>query len=94
VNLALPSALCQAMQERRTEQLERADRHPDEIENERATRDDVNRAPVQITRAPKSAEPTVLIPTEQQIRQRAYELLRAARKDRRSRFGRLASSRA
>ena len=61
--------------ERQTEQLEkRVESHPDEIENERATRDDVNRAPAQITRAPKSAEPTALIPIEQQIRQRAYEL--------------------
>jgi hypothetical protein len=60
--------------ERQTEQLERADRHPDEIENERATRDDVTRAPAQITRASKSDEPTVLIPIEQQIQQRAYEL--------------------
>ena len=60
--------------ERQTEQLERTDRHPDEIENERATRDDLNRAPAQITRAPKSAEPTALIPIEQQIQQRACQL--------------------
>jgi hypothetical protein len=60
--------------ERQTEQLERADRHPDEIENKRATGDDVNRAPAQITRAPKSSELTALIPIEQQIQQRAYEL--------------------
>jgi hypothetical protein len=50
-------------QERQTEQLEkRVDRHPDEIEKK------------PLTLAPKSDEPTVLIPMEQQIRQRAYEL--------------------
>jgi DUF2934 family protein len=50
-------------QERQTEQLEkRTDRDPDEIEKK------------QSTPAPKSDEPTVLIPMEQQIRQRAYEL--------------------
>jgi len=49
--------------ERRTEQLEkRVDRQPDEIEKEPSTL------------APKSDEPTVLIPIEQQIQQRAYEL--------------------
>jgi hypothetical protein len=49
--------------ERQTEQLEkRADRHPDEIEKKLSTL------------APKSDEPTVLIPIEQQIQQRAYEL--------------------
>src|SRR5450755_4940525 len=47
---------------RQTEQSERADRHPDEIEKKLSTL------------APKSAEPTVLIPIEQQIQQRAYEL--------------------
>ena len=62
-------------QERQTEQLEkRADRHPDEIKNESATRNDVSRALAQITRTTKSAEPTVLIPMEQQIQQRANEL--------------------
>ena len=40
----------------------RADRHPDEIEKKPSTP------------APKSDEPTVLIPMEQQIQQRAYEL--------------------
>ena len=61
--------------ERQTEQLgKRADRRPDKIEkNKVATREDVNRAP-QTTLAPKSDEPTVLIPIEQQIQQRAYEL--------------------
>ena len=49
--------------ERQTEQLEkRVERHPDEIEKKPSTR------------APKSDEPTVLIPIEQQIQQRAYEL--------------------
>ena len=38
------------------------DRHPDEIEKKPSTL------------APKSNEPTVLIPIEQQIQQRAYEL--------------------
>jgi hypothetical protein len=49
--------------QRQTEQLEKkVDRHPDEIEKKPSTP------------APKSDEPTVLIPIEQQIRQRAYEL--------------------
>jgi hypothetical protein len=49
--------------ERQTEQLEkRVDRRPDEIEKKPSTL------------APKSDEPTVLIPIEQQIQQRAYEL--------------------
>ena len=49
--------------ERQIEQLEkRADRHPDEIEKEPSAL------------APKSDEPTVLIPIEQQVRQSAYEL--------------------
>jgi hypothetical protein len=49
--------------ERQTEQLEKmVDRHPDEIEKK------------QSTLAPKSDEPTVLIPIQQQIQQRAYEL--------------------
>ena len=49
--------------ERQIEQLEKkADRQPDEIEREAS--------PL----APKSDEPTVLIPIEQQIQQRAYEL--------------------
>ena len=49
--------------ERQTEQRgKRADRHPDEIEKKPSTL------------APKSDEPTVLIPMEQQIQQRAYEL--------------------
>jgi len=49
--------------ERQTEQLEkRAQRHPDEIEKEPSTL------------TPKSDEPTVLIPIEQQIQKRAYEL--------------------
>jgi hypothetical protein len=48
--------------ERQTEQLgKRVDRHPDEIEKK----------PSKL--APKS-EPTVLIPIERQIQQRAYEL--------------------
>ena len=49
--------------ERQTEQLrKKVDRYPDEIEKK------------PLTLAPKSDEPTVLIPIEQQIRQRAYEL--------------------
>ena len=49
--------------ERQTEQLgKRVDRYPDEIEKKPSTL------------APKSDEPTVLIPIEQRIRQRAYEL--------------------
>jgi hypothetical protein len=49
--------------QRQTEQLEKkVDRQPDEFEEEPSTL------------APKSDEPTVLIPIEQQIRQRAYEL--------------------
>jgi len=61
--------------ERQTEQLgKKVDRHPDEIEKKKTTHDDVNRAPAQTTLAPKSDEPTVLIPIEQQIQQRAYEL--------------------
>jgi hypothetical protein len=48
--------------QRQSEQLDRVDRHPDEIEKKPSTL------------APKSDEPTVLIPIEQQIQQRAYEL--------------------
>jgi len=49
--------------QRQTEQLEKkVDRHPDEIEKKPSTL------------APRSDEPPVLIPTEQQIQQRAYEL--------------------
>ena len=49
--------------ERQIEQLEkREDRQPDEIEKEPSTL------------APKSDEPTLLIPIGQQIQQRAYEL--------------------
>jgi hypothetical protein len=49
--------------ERQTEQLgKRVERHPDEIENEPSTL------------APKSDEPTVVIPIDQQIQQRGYEL--------------------
>jgi Protein of unknown function (DUF2934) len=70
----LASGLCQAecmatkrskadKQERQTEQLEKkVERHPDEIEKKPSTL------------APKSDDPTVLIPIEQQIQQRAYEL--------------------
>ena len=48
---------------RQTEQLEkRVERHPDEIEKEPSTL------------SPMSDEPTVVIPIEQQIQQRAYEL--------------------
>jgi hypothetical protein len=48
---------------RQSEQLDkRIDRHPDEIEKKPSTL------------GPKSNEPTVLIPIEQQIQQRAYEL--------------------
>lgn len=61
--------------ERQTAQLEkRVDRHPDEIEKKKTTREDVNQAAAQTTLAPKSDESTVLIPSKQQIRQRAYEL--------------------
>jgi hypothetical protein len=49
--------------QRQTEQLQkRVDRHPDEIEKKSSTLE------------PKSVEPTVVIPIEQQIQQRAYEL--------------------
>ena len=49
--------------ERQTEQLgKKVDRHPNEIEKKPSTP------------APKSDEPTVLIPIEQQIQKRAYEL--------------------
>jgi hypothetical protein len=49
--------------QRQTEQREkRIDRRPEEIEKEPSTL------------APKSDEPTVLFPIEQQIQQRAYEL--------------------
>jgi Protein of unknown function (DUF2934) len=49
--------------QRQTEQQEkRVDHRPDEIEKKPSTL------------APKSDEPTVLIPIEQQIQQRAYEL--------------------
>jgi hypothetical protein len=49
--------------QRQTEQQgKRIDRRPEEIEKKPSTL------------APKSDEPTVLIPIEQQIRQRAYEL--------------------
>ena len=49
--------------QRQSEQLDkRVDRHPDEIERKPSTL------------ASKSDEPTVLIPIEQQIQQRAYEL--------------------
>jgi hypothetical protein len=49
--------------QRQTEQLEKkVDRQPDEFEKEPSTL------------APKSDERTVLIPIEQQIQQRAYEL--------------------
>jgi Protein of unknown function (DUF2934) len=49
--------------QRQTEQLEkRVNRHSDEIEKKPSTL------------APKSDEPTVLIPIEQQIQERAYEL--------------------
>ena len=70
----MASGLCQAVSmatkrtkadrsQRQTEQLDkRVDRRPDEIEKEPSTL------------APKSEEPTVLIPIEQQIKQRAYEL--------------------
>jgi Protein of unknown function (DUF2934) len=68
------SGLCQAVGmakkrtkadrlQRQTEQLEkRVDRHPDEIEKKPSTL------------ALKSDEPIVLIPIEQQLQQRAYEL--------------------
>ena len=58
-NLALASGLCQAVGmakkrtkadrlERQTEQLgKRADRHPDEIEKKKATREDVNQVAAQ-----------------------------------------------
>ena len=49
--------------QRQTEQLEKkVDRHPDEIEKKPSTL------------APKSDEPTVLIPIVEQIQQRAYQL--------------------
>jgi hypothetical protein len=50
-------------EERQTEQLgKKVDRHPDQIEKKPSTL------------ARRSDEPTVLIPIEQLIRQRAYEL--------------------
>jgi hypothetical protein len=59
--------------ERQTEQLgKRADRHPDGIE--KTTPEGMNQALAQRTLAPKSDEPTVLIPREQHIQQRAYDL--------------------
>ena len=73
-NLALASGLCQAVSmatkrtkaersQRQTEQLEKkVDRHPDGTEKKPSTQ------------APRSEEPTVLIPIEQQIQQRAYQL--------------------
>ena len=58
--------------ERQTEQLEkREDRQPDEIEKKKPAREDVNQTAAQTPLAPKSDEPTVLIPIEQQIQQRA-----------------------
>ena len=61
--------------ERQTEQLEkRVDRRLDEIEKKKTTREDVNQAGAQTTLAPKSDDPTVLIPIELQIQQGAYEL--------------------
>jgi Protein of unknown function (DUF2934) len=61
--------------QRQTEQLEkRVDRRPNESEKEKTTREDVNQSAAQTTLAPKSDEPTVLIPIEQQIQQRAHEL--------------------
>ena len=61
--------------QRQTEQMgKRVDRPPDEIEKKKTTREDVNQAPARTTLAPKSDEPTVLIPIGQQIQERAYEL--------------------
>jgi Protein of unknown function (DUF2934) len=74
LNLALASGLCQAVGmakkrtkadrlQRQTEQQgKRIDRRPEEIEKKPSTLE------------LKSDEPTVLIPIERQIRQRAYEL--------------------
>ena len=50
------------LQRQAEQQDRRIDRRPEEIEKQPSTL------------APKSDEPTVLIPIEQQIRQRAYEL--------------------
>jgi hypothetical protein len=73
-NLVLACGMCQTIGmakkrtkadrlERQTEQLEkRVDRHPDEIEQKPSTL------------APKSVEPTVLVPIGNQIQLRAYEL--------------------
>jgi hypothetical protein len=61
--------------QRQTEQLDkRVERHPDEFEKKKTTRERMNQVAAQTTLAPKSDEPTVLIPIEQQIQQRAYEL--------------------
>jgi hypothetical protein len=61
--------------QRQTEQLEkRVDRHPDKIEKKKTTREGMSQAAAETTLAPKSDEPTLLIPIEQQIQQRAYEL--------------------
>ena len=62
------------LQRQTDQQGKKVDRHPDEIEKKKTTRDGVNQAAAQTTLAPKSDEPTVLIPIEQQIQQRAYEL--------------------
>ena len=61
--------------QRQTEQLEkRVDRHPDEIEKKKTTREGMNQAAAQTTLAAKSDEQIVLSPIEQQIQRRAYEL--------------------
>jgi len=86
LNFALASGLCQAIGmarkrtkadrlERQTEQLEKGvDRHPDEIEKKKTTREDVSQAAAQTTLAPKSDEPTVLIPIEQRGRTHGHDL--------------------
>ena len=61
--------------QRQTEQLGKdVDRRPDEMEDKKTASEAGNEAVTQTTLAPKSDEPTVLIPIEQQIQQRAHEL--------------------
>ena len=61
--------------ERQTEQLDKkVDRRADKIEKKKTAREAGNEAASQTTLAPMSDQPTVMIPIEQQIQQRAYEL--------------------
>jgi hypothetical protein len=62
VGMAKKRTKADRLQRQTEQQGKRIDRRPEEIEKKPS--------PL----APKSDEPTALIPTEQQIRQRAYEL--------------------